>query len=269
MTAALAPSAPPSPGLAGRTIAELGERARLSDVYGPDGADVYHDLSAGDTGEVRELVRLVRNRPGPVLDLAAGSGRITLPLLALGRRVTALDLSQDMLLLLTDRLAQAPARLRERCSVVHGDMAGFRLGTEFTSVVLGTTSVSLLAPGSRTGLYRSVAEHLAPGGRLLVSCLDRGEGPDEAVTEATGASGTRYRVHDHWPVGADHRTVTILPAELPQGPVQVCTGRVGVVGAERLTTELTSAGFTVLERHLLTEPGQRHRVTLIEAETTR
>lgn len=272
MTATLASAPPAPPGLAGRLVAELGERARLSDVYGPDGANAYHDMSAGDAREVHELVRLVRRRPGPVLDLAAGSGRITLPLLALGRPVTALDLSQDMLRLLTDRLAKAPARLRERCSVVHADMADFHLGAEFASVVLGTTSVSLLTPRGRTGLYRSVAEHLAPGGRLLVSCLDRGdgpEGPDEAVTAVTGVSGARYHLHDHWPVDADHRTVTILPADLPQGPVRVCTGRVEVVGAERLSTELASAGFTVLEHHSLTDPGQRHRATLIEAETTR
>ena len=63
------------PGRAGQLVAELGDCARLCDLYGPHGAPIYHDMSLRDTGEVRHLVGLVRPHPGPVLDLAAGSGR--------------------------------------------------------------------------------------------------------------------------------------------------------------------------------------------------
>ncbi|WP_116246386.1 daptide-type RiPP biosynthesis methyltransferase [Nocardiopsis sp. FIRDI 009] len=270
MTAAPTPLAPP--GTAGRLVASLGERARLEDMYGPEGAHVYHDLSADDLLEVRALVRLIRGRPGPVLDLAAGSGRITLPILATGTEVTALDLSQDMLDLLAERLAKAPGRLRERCRVVRGDMGDFHLGTAFGSVVLGTTSITLLSPEGRRGLYRSVAAHLAPGGRLLVSCLDRGDGPgspDEVVSTVTGASGAAYRLYDHWVDGADHRTVTVLPEPLPEEAVPVYTGRVGVVPSGLLRSELTDAGFRVVENHALSDPDARHRGTLLEAELAR
>lgn len=267
-----APTIAVPPGRAGELITELGERAHVVDVYGPEGAHVYHDLSAGDVLEVHTLVRLVKGRSGPVLDLAAGSGRITFPLLASGHEVTALDLSQDMLDLLGERLAKAPERLSRRCRVVHGDMGDFRLDSEFGTVVLGTTSITLLSAEGRQGLYRSVAEHLAPCGRLLVSCLDRGDGPggaDEHVSPVSGVSGRKYHLHDHWVPGADHRHVTIVPDPVPEGPVQVCAGRVGVVPEDVLRTELTAAGFRILENHLLSEPDARHRVTLIEAELPR
>ncbi len=51
--------------------------------------------------------------PGPVLDLAAGSGRHSRLFLELGYRVTALDLK-------TDKLAD----LKDRAEVVHADLEG-------------------------------------------------------------------------------------------------------------------------------------------------
>lgn len=276
------------PGRAGELLAELGDRAELHDVYDEIGSPVYHDVSVRDTHEVRELVGLVRRTPGAVLELAAGSGRLTLPLLALGREVTALELSGDMLELLDERLAQAPGRLRERCVPVRGDMSSFALGRRFEVIVLGTTSISLLDEEGRAGLYAAVREHLAPGGRFLLSTVDivtsGGPGPDavqapaeaeaeaeaepEAVIEAAGVSGRVYRMHDYWPAGSDTRTVTIFPATVgDEGPVTVCTTTVGVLPADRLETELERAGLTVLSRHPL--PGAwRYRDVLLEVGVT-
>ncbi|MFU8872172.1 daptide-type RiPP biosynthesis methyltransferase [Micromonospora sp. SL4-19] len=256
------------PGRAGARVDEFGERARLCGIYDRDGAPVYHDLSVGDAHEIQEIVRAVRAIPGQVLDLAAGSGRLTLPLLALGREVTALDLSQDMLDLLAGRLEEAPARLRRRCTLVTADMSRFQLERQFAHVVLGTVSISLLDADARPGLYRSVRSHLLPGGQFLLSTLDRGAASgdsDETVLRVTGASGTPYDLHEYWPSGASSRTVTILPADPPPGPVPVCTGQVGTVGAALAEHELSEAGFEVLDRTELTGGGDRHLVTLLRA----
>ncbi|MYR46543.1 methyltransferase domain-containing protein [Streptomyces sp. SID5910] len=271
---------PKVPGRAGELLAELGDRAELHDVYDETGSPIYHDFSLKDTHEVRELVGLVRRTPGAVLELAAGSGRLTLPLLALGREVTALELSGGMLRLLDERLAQAPGRLRERCVTVRADMSSFALGRRFEVIVLGTTSVSLLDEEGRAGLYAAVREHLAPGGRFLLSTADivasGAPGSDatgaaaevEAVIEAVGASGRVYRMHDHWPAGSATRTVTIFPATVgDDGPVTVCTTTVGVLPADRLESELAGAGLTVLSRHPLPGTG-RYRDVLLEVGVT-
>ncbi|MEU6481287.1 daptide-type RiPP biosynthesis methyltransferase [Streptomyces sp. NPDC047017] len=258
------------PGRAGALLAGLGDRAVLHDVYDEVGASVYHDVSVRDTHEVRELVGLVRGTPGDVLELAAGSGRLTLPLLALGREVTALELSAGMLALLGDRLAQAPARLRNACTPVRADMSAFDLGRRFAVVVLGTTSVSLLDAAGRAGLYACVRDHLAPGGRFLLSTVDDladGGTEAEAVIDVVGASGRGYRMHEHWPPGGPTRVVTVFPAELPDsGPVSVCTTSVGVLPADRLAAELAAAGLPVTARHPLPAGGWRHRDVLLEAE---
>ncbi|MFD4374082.1 daptide-type RiPP biosynthesis methyltransferase [Streptomyces sp. NPDC058486] len=276
MTTATAP-APAAPDgtttLASLRIAGLGARARHCGLYDTLGAPLYQDLATYDDIETRALLTGVRTAPGPVLDLAAGAGRFTLPLLAGGREVTALDLSADMLGLLHAELAKAPASMRSRCTVVQGDMSAFALGRRFPHILLGTTSLSLLDADGRAGLYRSVLDHLADGGRFRLTSLERGDddGPDETAVRVTGNGGTVYELYEHWPAGADSRSVTLLPADPPadDSPVTVCTDRVGVIGLDVLETELAAAGLTVLTRELLTQPGERHRVTLLTTEATR
>ncbi|MDQ0684922.1 SAM-dependent methyltransferase [Streptomyces achromogenes] len=259
--------------LAARRTAELGDRVRVCGLYDALGAPLYHDLATYDDPETRALLTAVRTTPGPLLDLAAGSGRFTLPLLATGREVTALDLSTDMLALLRTQLDRAPASMRARCTVVQGDMSRFDLGRSFPHILLGTTSLSLLDEDGRAALYRSVLAHLAEGGRFLLTVLERGDadGPDETVVRATGAGGTVYELYEHWPAGADSRTVTLFPADPPQddSPVTVCTDRVAVLDLPRLEEELAASGLTVTSRRLLSPPDERHRVTLLTTEASR
>ncbi|WP_151775742.1 daptide-type RiPP biosynthesis methyltransferase [Streptomyces abyssomicinicus] len=267
------PTLPAPQTLAARRIAELGPRARLCGLYDALGAPLYQDLTTYDDYETRAVLAGIRSTRGPVLDLAAGAGRFSLPLLAVGREVTALDLSADMLALLRTELEKVPARMRERCTVVQADMSAFDLGRRFPYVLLGTTSLSLLDADGRAGLYRSVLDHLTDDGKFLLTVMERGDadGPDETVERLTGLGGTVYEFHEHWPAGAAGRTVTLLPADPPadDSPVPVCTDHVAVVDLSRLEAELSAAGLTVVSRQILTQPGERHRVTLLTTEASR
>lgn len=259
------------PGRAGARLAELGDRAVCWDLYDEVGSSVYHDLAGQDTHEIRELLTLVRTVPGPVLDLAAGSGRLTMPLLASGRDVTALELSGSMLKLLSARLAEAPEALRNRCTTVQADMSDFALGREFGVIVLGTTSVSLLDAPGRKGLYHSVRAHLAPGGRFLLSTVDlaaNDNAPAETEVEFTTDSGRSYRMFEYWTPGAEARTVTVFPAVIGEGQVDVCTTSIRVLSADQLEEELRQSGFAACSRRLLPDVGARHHSALIEAEVT-
>jgi methylation protein MtfA len=285
LQAPLAPQAPPTLAApltleappnthAARRVAELGERVRLCGLYDSLGAPLYQDLATYDDPETRALLTAVRTVPGAVLDLAAGAGRFTLPLLAAGREVTALDLSADMLALLRTELEKTPVSMRDRCTVVQGDMSDFQLGgVRFPHILLGTTSLSLLDGEGRKGLFRSVLDHLTEGGQFLLTVMERGdaEGPAETGVRVAGASGTVYELYEHWPAGADSRAVTLIPVDHLQdeGPITVCTDRVAIVNLPELEAELTAAGLTVTSRQLLTPPGERHRVTLLTTEASR
>lgn len=269
MTTALTP-----PGRGGEVVAELGSRAQVRDLYDAAGAPVYHQLAAGNTLEVRELLRVVRRCPGPVLELAAGSGRLTFPLLALGREVVALELAPAMRQLLAEQLAAAAPALRQRCTVTAGDMADFSLGRTFGAVVLGTSSVSLLDEASRQGMFTCVREHLAPGGRLLMTTVDidaaavadaAAEDLDLQVPAGDGAPG--LHIIEHWSAGHRSRTVTVLPAQLPpDGPVTVCVSTIRVLPPAQLAEEMAAAGLRVRDTVPVRSGLQRHTDVLLEVE---
>lgn len=258
--------------IAGRAadhVAELGSRAVVRDLYDESGSHVYHALSAADTFEVREVLRVVRPTSGPILDLAAGSGRLTLPLLALGRPVTALELAPAMVRLLERELEAVPAARRERCRVVQGDMARFALDEQFGAIVLGTSSISLLDEAGRAGLYACVRSQLAPRGRFAVTTvsLDGGEGETEIEIESPVAGG--IRIYEHWPSGARARTVTIVALDPPQddAPVPVWTSTIGVLEPDRLVGELEAVGFALAGRVPIASAfGGRHADVLLELE---
>ncbi|WP_330239374.1 daptide-type RiPP biosynthesis methyltransferase [Streptomyces sp. NBC_00525] len=261
----------PEAGIAGRAatlLAELGERAECCSLYDEDGSSIYHELAQQDHHEVRELISLVRGTaPGPVLDLAAGSGRLTMPLLALGREVTALELSPSMLDLLRERLERAPAGLRGRATLVRGDMSDFALGSAFACVVLATTSISLLDEAGRAGLYASVRRHLAPGGRFLLTTVDLdGSAPAERELNFSTAAGNDYRMFEYWEPGMEARVVSIFPARYDEGPVRVGLTSIRVLPADRLEAELNASGLRVATRHPLPPVGERHHSTLLEVE---
>ena len=102
---------------------------------------------------------------GYVLELAAGAGRVTLPLARAGFRVTALDVSPQMLAVMGARLEAEDPGLRARVEVVEQDMRGFSLDRLFRFIYLPFNTFLVLAePRERQRLLGAVRAHLAPSG---------------------------------------------------------------------------------------------------------
>jgi SAM-dependent methyltransferase len=107
---------------------------------------------------------------GPVLELACGTGSLLAPLAAAGLEVVGLDLSEEMLRIARQRIAELPGDVRDRIRLVHADMGAFDLGREFPLVVLADNSFrELTTEEELASCLRCVARHLEPGGRLLLT----------------------------------------------------------------------------------------------------
>ncbi len=104
---------------------------------------------------------------GPVLELGAGTGRITVPIAQAGICVTALDLDAGMIAKLRNRAAALPDEARARVSVHQGDMRTFSLGETFALVIIPFRAFlhNLTVDDQLASLKRS-HEHLRPGGEL-------------------------------------------------------------------------------------------------------
>ncbi|MDX6731199.1 MAG: hypothetical protein QOC54_1147, partial [Baekduia sp.] len=90
---------------------------------------VWHDVECGGYGEDVALWRQLAETEtpggeGPVLDVGAGTGRISLDLAARGVAVTALDSEASLLAALDERAAAAGLRV----ATVVADARSFSLG---------------------------------------------------------------------------------------------------------------------------------------------
>ena len=84
------------------------------------------DLAADDPGDIDLYLALAERTGDPVLELAAGSGRIAVPLAAAGHRVTAVDI--DPAMLARARASAERERVAARLEPVEADLLGVRLG---------------------------------------------------------------------------------------------------------------------------------------------
>jgi SAM-dependent methyltransferase len=124
-----------------------------------------------DPGDLDLYLALAGRAGGPVLELAAGTGRLAIPLAADGHVVTAVDLDAAMLARAAARRKGAGARTAARVELVEADLLELALpaaGT-FRLAFIALNSLFLLAtrPAQRRAL-EVMARHLGPGGLAAV-----------------------------------------------------------------------------------------------------
>lgn len=228
-------------------LSEAGAVPREQDLYSGAGADFYERLVGTDRAEVREVLALARRARGPILDIAAGSGRLTIPLLRSGNRVTAIDLSDDMLAHLR---RAAPPRAMLNCVVA--DMRDFSLAQRFALVILGATSVTLLDRAGRVLLYENVRRHLSEGGVFALTVAGGASAeeiamPGDREILVPGSDGEEaYLFSQQIDAAGDARVVNwVRASEIEDGRVAtVFTSRLRLLSDELLSAELRQAGFT-------------------------
>ena len=135
----------------------------MPDLYS-DGR--HYDALLGDqTADLDFYLKQAKAAGGPVLELACGTGRLTLPLARAGLAITGLDLSQPML-----EVAREKAALENlNIEWVRADMRDFSLGRKFSLILLPYNSLEHLHDAaSLRALFAQVRAHLASGGRFIL-----------------------------------------------------------------------------------------------------
>ena len=96
----------------------------MNRTYEPDLYDVVTPATfRGDSDWYRRKAQECGN---PVLELGAGTGRITLAIAQDGGRIHALDADPGMLEALRKKIAAQPSEVRERVIAINGDMQDFQ-----------------------------------------------------------------------------------------------------------------------------------------------
>jgi SAM-dependent methyltransferase len=129
---------------------------------------LWHDLECGPYAEDLPLWRaLAGETGGPVLDVGAGTGRVTLDLASGGVPVVALDVDGSLLEVLRRRAGALPVE------TVAADARELGLGRRFPLVIVPMQTLQLLGgPDGRAAFLRGALDHLEPHGRVAVAVAD-------------------------------------------------------------------------------------------------
>ncbi|HSA66520.1 MAG TPA: class I SAM-dependent methyltransferase [Methyloceanibacter sp.] len=111
-----------------------------------------------------------RRAAGPVLELACGTGRLTIPIARDGHEIVGLDVSSAMLD--AARCKAKQARVRE-ATFVRTDMRSFALGGRFALVIVSCNSLAHLTTNDDLkACFSRIREHLRPGATVAFDIVN-------------------------------------------------------------------------------------------------
>lgn len=211
---------------------------------------IWHDLECGAYDEDLPLWRaLAGDAGGPVLDVGAGTGRVSLELAEGGVAVVALDADATLLAALDSRAAGLPVE------TVVADARAFALPRRFPLVLVPMQTLQLLGgPSGRAAFLRCALDHLEPRGRLAVALADAMDCFDEErdvppPPEACQIAGVGYasqliKVVEDDGCAAIHRLREVTdPGERCESLETIV--RLDRVTADQVAAEAAAVGFLV------------------------
>jgi SAM-dependent methyltransferase len=150
----------------------------------------HYDLMNSDVvADIPFYMEEARRAEGPVLELACGTGRLTIPIAQSGIDITGLDQCPSML---TQARAKAGAA-GVAIPFVESDCRNFELGQKFALIFMAFNSMQLLHDSaSLSALFRNVRRQLAPGGRFIFDVFN----PRVAILARESTSRTHEREYE-------------------------------------------------------------------------
>jgi SAM-dependent methyltransferase len=132
-------------------------------------AKYYDDAYAAkqDLIDLPFYLDLAAQCPGPILEIACGTGRVTIPIARQDKEVCGVDNSSPMLHVLNQNLAREPEQVRQRVSVHEGDMRTFRLNRKFPLVMIPFRPMQhMFTVDDQIAALKTAAAHLTDTGIL-------------------------------------------------------------------------------------------------------
>ncbi len=168
-------------------------------------AALYDEQYETYRDDLPHYLRLAEKYGSPILELGAGTGRLTAPLARAGHHVTAVEVSEAMLERARERLGQEG--LLDRVELVRADMREVELGSRFPLVIAAfNTLMHLHTLGDQDRALSRAAQHLERGGAFAFDLYNPRLGQQGVLRREAhwgrvgGESSELFLVQDHDPL---------------------------------------------------------------------
>jgi len=139
------------------------KQEKIADIY-LDGRH-YDQLFSNGSEDLPFWINQAKQYGDPILELACGTGRITITLAQAGFSMTGIDKAEGMLREARRKSAEAGVEV----DWVKADMRGFDLSKAFSLIILpANTLCHLLDLSDFEACMANVRKHLAPNGRFVI-----------------------------------------------------------------------------------------------------
>ncbi|MFX1532760.1 MAG: class I SAM-dependent methyltransferase [Promethearchaeota archaeon] len=133
----------------------------------------YYDLFASND-DIPFYKKYAKQQKSPILDLASGTGRVSIPLAEEGYEVVGLELSPAMLEVTKTKYANLPEEVRKRLSFIQGSMTGFYLNQKFNLIIIPASFGHCLTTEQQLSCLSCVSEHLTTTGKFILDLYPGG-----------------------------------------------------------------------------------------------
>ncbi|MFW9974620.1 MAG: class I SAM-dependent methyltransferase [Candidatus Thorarchaeota archaeon] len=146
----------------------MSDRNSLEELEsGYEGVAEYYDLFA-DNSDIPFFTEYANRMGSPILDLAAGTGRVTFALANEGFEVVALEKSKSMLSVARRKLDQSPTEVARRVKIIEGTMKNFALDRKFSLIIVPNSFGHLLTSQDQLSALSSIKNHLKDDGIFIL-----------------------------------------------------------------------------------------------------
>lgn len=129
----------------------------------------HYDLQTNHLDDLTFYLHQIEKYGEPVLELACGTGRLTIPIAERGIHITGLDISEGML-----SQAKIKANIKKvKIEWIEADCRNFNLKEKFNFIFLPFNSIAHLHDlESIEACFSCVRKHLAPKGRFVIDVFN-------------------------------------------------------------------------------------------------
>jgi SAM-dependent methyltransferase len=140
------------------------KRFHLMDINNYDVVSDLYDIYVPVTFDIDFFINETKNSPGEVLELMSGTGRVSIPLLEAGVKLTCVDLSVKSNQILITKLEQ----MGKTADVYQMDVCELDIPQKFSMIIIPFHSFAhIISTDDQRKALSRIHHHLLPGGTFI------------------------------------------------------------------------------------------------------